>query len=159
MHYASHRNSFLSLFALSICVVTLALPGCGPKQTKDQAIARHGQELHDAVSSKVSDQQRKAQMLSIVDQLGALHRRFSGETADFLESYRKLNADYDATRPQFEQLFSDYSAKRIKARNEALDLHFQLASLATTDEWKTVGEAETELYEGINEARPAEDGK
>jgi hypothetical protein len=96
-------------------------------------------------------------MFLIVDQLEALHLRFSQETADFVESYRKLNADYDATRPAFDQLFSDYSAKRIKARNEALDLQFQLASLATAGEWDSIVEAETKLYEEVNAARPAEE--
>src|SRR6516165_2296202 len=156
---ANRCNGCPSLFTLCVCVVTLAVSGCAPKQTKHQAIERYGQELRDAVSSKVSDERRKAQMLLIVDQLRALHRRFSEETANFIESYRKLNADYDATRPKFDQLFSDYSAKRIKARNEALDLHFQLASLATADEWGTIGKAETELYEEVNEARPAEQMK
>ena len=73
-------------------------------------------------------------MLLVVDQLEALQLRFSQETVSFIERYRRMNADYDSTRPAFDQLFSDYSAKRIKARSAALDLHFQLASLATADE-------------------------
>jgi hypothetical protein len=96
-------------------------------------------------------------MLLIVDQLEALNLRFSQETADFVASYRRLNADYDSMRPAFEQLFSDYAAKRIAARNEALDLHFQLASLATASEWENIGEAETKLYEEVNATRAAEE--
>jgi hypothetical protein len=95
-------------------------------------------------------------MLLIVDKVEALHRRFSQETADFIESYRRLNADYEATRPAFDQLFADYSAKRIKARSEALDLHFELASLATGDEWHAIGKAEIKLYEEVNAARSAD---
>jgi hypothetical protein len=155
MHSASRCTGFSSLFAPLVCAVTLAALGCGAKQTKHQAMERYSQELRDAVSSKVPDERRKAQMLMIVDQLTALHRHFSEETASFLESYRKLNADYDATRSMFDQLFSDYSSKRNKARNEALDLHFQLASLATADEWEAIGKAETRLYEEVNAARPA----
>ena len=98
-------------------------------------------------------------MLLIVDQLEALHRRFSQQTADFIESYRRLHADYNATRPAFNQLFSDYGTKRIAARNEALDLHFQLASLATAEEWHTIGDAEIKVYEEVNEARLAEETK
>lgn len=153
-------TGFATLFALVVCAVALSISGCGgKKQTREQAIAQYGQELREAVSTKVPDEGRKAQMLLIVDQLEALHRRFNQETADFVESYRKLNADYDAARPAFEQLFSDYSAKRIRARNEALDLHFHLASLATADEWDTIADAETELYEEVSTARPAEEKK
>ena len=78
-------------------------------------------------------------------------------TVEFVEGYRKLNADYDSTRPAFDQLFADYNAKRIKARNEALDLHFQLASLATVGEWGAIGKAEAKLYEESNAAPPAEE--
>ena len=136
-------------------VVTLAaaVAGCGgSKPTKEQVITSYGQELREAVSTKVADEPRKARMLAILDQLDAVNRRFTQETRDFVESYRELNADYDATRPAFDRLFSDYSAKRLKARSEALDLHFQLASVATADEWDSIGKAETKLYEELGAA-------
>ena len=157
MHSGARSIGFAALFTLLVCAVTLTVPGCGgTKPTTDQTIERYSQKLRNAVSTNVPEEGRKAQMLSIVDQVEALHVRFSQETTDFVESYRKLNADYDSTRPVFDQLFSDYNAKRIKARSEALDLHFQLASLATADEWDAIGKAETKLYEEVNAARPAE---
>jgi hypothetical protein len=91
-----------------------------------------------------------------VDQIEAAQTRFSKEMADFVESYRKLNADYDATRPAFDKLFSDYNVQRIKVRNEALDLHFQLASLSTATEWNPIVKAEIKLYEEVNAVRPVE---
>jgi hypothetical protein len=134
----------------------LTLPGCrGKAPTREQAIERYSQALREGVSTHVSDEPRRAQMLSIVNQLEAVHVRFNQETAEFIASYDKLNADYGATRPAFDQLFSDYSSKRIKARSQALDLHFQLASLATPAEWDTIGKAETKLYEKVNASRPA----
>lgn len=158
MHRGARSISFAALFTLLVCAVTLTVPGCGgTKPTTDQTIERYSQKLRNAVSTNVPEEGRKAQMLLIVDQVEALHVRFGQETADFVESYRKLNADYDSTRPVFDQLFSDYNAKRIKARNEALDLHFQLASLATAGEWDAIGKTETKLYEEVNAARPAEE--
>jgi hypothetical protein len=149
---------FPALFALFACSVILTIPGCGGKPpTREQAIERYSQALREGVSSNVADERRRAQMLSIVDQLEAVHVRFNQETADFIANYRKLNADYDASRPAFDQLFSDFSAKRVKARSQALDLHFQLASLATVAEWDSIGRAETKLYEKVNAARPAKD--
>jgi hypothetical protein len=157
MHSRARSIGFAALFMPLICAVTLTVPGCGgEKPTRNQAIEQYSEELRKVVSTKVPEEQRKAKMLVIVDRLQALHLRFSQETADFIESYRKLNADYAAARPAFDQLFSEYSAKRIKARDEALDLHFQLAALSTADEWDAVGKAETELYEEVNAARPLE---
>lgn len=149
--------SCAALLGVLVCAVTLPVAGCGGKDpTKQQTLERYSQKLRETVSAKVAEEGRKAQMLLIVDKVEALHRRFSQETADFIESYRKLNADYEATRPAFDQLFSDYSAKRIKARGEALDLHFELASLATEDEWRAIGKAEIKLYEEVNATRSAD---
>ena len=159
MHSRTSGISRGALITLSACALSLGAVGCGTKQTKSEALERYSAELREAVSTKVPDEGRKTQMLSIVDELGALHRRFSQETTDFLESYGKLNAGYDAARPAFDQLFSDYNAKRIRARSEALDLHFRLAALATAHEWDAIGKAEVELYEEINAANPSEKPK
>jgi hypothetical protein len=153
---AVRNMGFAALATLVICCVTLTLTGCGGKEpTRQQSIERYSSELREAVSGHVHDEQRRSQMLVIVDQVETLNHRFNNETAEFIESYRKLNADYDAARPAFDQLFADYSAKRVRARGEALDLHFQLASLATEGEWNSIAKAEIELYEEVNEARPA----
>ena len=158
MHSGSRSIGFAALLALLVCTVTLTVPGCGGTEpTRAQTIERYSQKLREAVSTNVPEGGRRAQLLLIVDQVEALHLRFSQETADFVESYRKLNADYDSTRPAFDQLFSDYNAKRIKARNEALDLHFQLASLAIAGEWYAIAKAEARLYEEANAARPSEE--
>jgi hypothetical protein len=147
----------VALCALALCAVTLTVSGCGgTKPTKAQEIERYSQKLREAVATNVPDDGRKAQLILVVDQVEALHRRFSQETAEFVASYRQLNADFDSTRQSFDQLFSDYNAKRIKAREDALELHFQLASLATADEWGAIGRAEAKLYEKSSEASPAE---
>jgi hypothetical protein len=97
-------------------------------------------------------------MLVIVDHVQELHLRFAQETAAFIASYRTLNANYDAARPEFDRLFSGYDAQRIKARNEALDLHMQLAALATAPEWNRIQKAEQKLYEEANDARQSQGG-
>ena len=146
------------VLALLVCAATLAVSGCGgTKPSKAQTIELYSQKLREAVSSNVHEEGRRAQLFLVVDRVEALHLLFSQETVEFVESYRKLNADYDSTRPAFDQLFADYNAKRIKARTEALDLHFQLASLATASEWDAIGKAETKLYEEGNAARPVEE--
>lgn len=140
----------LCTFAVTLAA---AVAGCGgSKASREQVITSHGQELREAVSSRVADEPRKARMLAILDQVDTVNRRFTQETRDFVENYRELNADYDATRAAFDRLFTDYSQKRVKARSDVLDLHFQLASLATADEWDAIGKAEAKLYEELGAA-------
>jgi hypothetical protein len=155
---AVHRFGFPARLAVLTCAATLAVCGCGTKPTSSETINRYTDKLSTAVSTNVPDEGRRAQMLAIVNQLQALQIHFSQQTADFVQSYRKLNADHGAPRPAFDQLFSDYNAKRIKARNDALDLHFKLASLATATEWNSISKAEVKLYKESNEARSEEGG-
>jgi hypothetical protein len=143
-----------------ICALTLAAPGCGGEQpTREQTIQSSSQQLRQAVSTNVADEGRKTQMLLVLDQIEAVQTSLSKETADFVESYRKLNADYHATRPAFDQLFSDYNGQRIEARNQTLDLHFQLASLATASELDSIGKAEVKMYREVSEAYAGKGGK
>jgi hypothetical protein len=139
------------------CVAMVAIPGCGGKTTRNQTIERYSDELRESVSSHVQDEARKGQMLLTVDQLEKLQLRFSQETVDFVAAYRKLNTEYDSPRSAFDQLFADYNAKRIRARTDALDLHFQLAALASEDGWDAIGKAEGKLYEKVNEAPVTEE--
>lgn len=139
---------------LAICALLLAVGGCGRDATRTETIGRYGQELREAVTTRVDDADRRARLLQTVDQLEALHLRYSEETEAFVRSYRQLNADYGATRAAFDELFSDYNARRIKAREEALALHFRLASLATAEEWAAIGKAEMKLYSKATLALP-----
>jgi hypothetical protein len=144
---------------LVACAAVLAASGCGgTKPTTEQTIDRYSDELSQTVSETVPEQEPREHMLTIVNQMKAVHLRFSRETADFINSYHKLNADYDAPRPAFDQLFSEYNAKRIQARKEVLDLHFQLASSATAAEWEPIERAEKKLYEQVLKALPQAEG-
>jgi hypothetical protein len=155
MHARTIDILFSTLAATLACCSLAVLSGCGGAEpTRDQAIRQYSQELREAVATRVPDEQRKARLLQVVDHVEALQLRFTHETTHFIDGYRKLNADYDAARPAFEHLFSDYSARRITARNEALDLHFQLAALTTAAEWEAIGKAEANLYEEINDTAP-----
>ena len=145
---------------LVACAVAVGCASCGNPPTRSEAIERYGTELREAVSAKVEDKQRRARMLQVVDRINALQVRFTRETADYITAFHRLNADYDATRPAFDQLLGSYEAQRVTARNEMLSLHYELASLAIGGEWRAIGKAEAKLYEKTSEARPQrESGK
>ena len=92
-------------------------------------------------------------MLALVDQIEATQRSFSTQAAEFATQYSKMNADYDAPRARFEQLFAAFNGQRIQSRDRIIDLHFRLAALATEQEWKRIGKAEAKMYGEVAEAR------
>jgi hypothetical protein len=127
-------------------------------RTPEQTIQAASQELRQSVSGNVADPGRRDQMLALIDQIEATQRTFSTQAADLAAQYSKMNADYDAPRARFEQLFADFNAQRIQSRDRILDLHFRLAALATEQEWKPIGKAEAKLYEETQEARAQQAG-
>jgi len=148
-----------ALASILLCYAALVVAGCGGTDpTRGQLIERSSDELREAVSTKVADAGRRAQMLRTVDRIEAVNVRFSQETAQFIAAFRRLNADYVAPRPVFDQLFADYARQRMEARGEALSLHYELVSQATEVEWPTIGKAESRLYERSVTARPSPAG-
>jgi hypothetical protein len=149
-----------SVAIVMLCAITFTALGCrGTNPATEQVIQSSSQKLRQAVSSNVTEDGRRSQMLKVVDQIEAVQRSLNQGTMDFVQNYRKLNADYDAPRAAFDQLFSDYNGQRIKARSQALDLHFQLASLATANEWDPIAKAEVKSYAEVSEAYAGKGGK
>jgi hypothetical protein len=148
----------MALACLLVSFAVVALPGCksnnpNPEQTTESAT----QKLRRVIASDVAEQGRRAQMLKLVDRMEEVQSAFNKEIADFVTHYQTLNANYDATRAAFDQLFSQYNTERTQARSQALDLHFQLAALATDKEWGRIGEAEAKMYNAIGIARAKEE--
>jgi hypothetical protein len=139
--------------------IALALGGCaGATLTPEETLQGASQELRQTVSKNVGDPGRRQQMLGLVDQIESTQRSFSAQAAEFAAQYSRMNADYGTARAQFEELFSDFNSRRIQSRDRILELHFQLAAMATAQEWIWIGKAEAKLYEETGKARAVEAG-
>ncbi len=153
------RNRIATVLAcLVVGLASAASPGCkSTTPSPEQTTERTTQKLRQVISGEIADAGRREQMLKLVDQIEAVQTRFNEDASAFVAKYQSVNGDYDAPRAAFDQLFSDFDADRIRARNQILDLHFQLASLATDSEWGPIGKAEVKMYEGVGEARTAQE--
>jgi hypothetical protein len=151
----SDRSRFATmLVCLVVSLAAMALPGCkSGNPSPEQATESATQKMRRVISSDVAEAGRRDQMLKLVDKFEAVQTSFNKDVVDFITHYQTLNANYDAPRAAFDQLFLQYNTERVQARNQALDLHFQLASLATDKEWGRISEAEAKMYEAIDIAR------
>jgi hypothetical protein len=142
-----------------ISVITLGASACtGAKPTPDETIQGASQKLRQAVSSNVREDSRRNQMLTIINQIEATQRGFAEQTARFVESFRTINADYEAPRAAFDKLFAEFNVQRVQARDRVIDLHFQLTAIATTKEWERIGKAEAKMYGELGTALAAQAG-
>lgn len=141
------------LVLCGIVAVACGCAGSSSKATDEEIIRDSSEELRQSVTRNVEDQSRKDRMLSLVDQIESTQRDFSIRAAEFAAKYRAMDAAYDTPRAQFDQLFADFNTQRIRSRNRILDLHFQLAALATAQEWSRIGKAESDMYSEVRIAR------
>lgn len=135
---------------LLAALLVLALPGCKNNEAmSDSGGQTHLRQLREAVSGAVNEQDRRDRMLRIVGSMETVASTFDRDVSAFVESFRRLNTNYDTPRADFDALFMGYDAQRMRARDSFLDLHFQLTALATADEWKRIGKVEKKMYDEL----------
>jgi hypothetical protein len=104
-------------------------------------------ELRSTVKNAVSDPDRAVKMVALVDKMEQELTGMDEEVKRFINRVRVLNADFDASRTDFEVVIGDFNRRRKEARARFLDLRFQLNSLSTTDEWKQIANREKTVME------------
>ena len=123
----------------------LALAGCAdsPKTSAD-LVGGPMREMRQAVEKHVADPSRQTQLLALVDELDGVLKDHSRDLNALSGDLSRLNADYDATREAFDALVSDFAQRSRVRKERALDLHFQMAALASVEEWKSISKHEVE---------------
>ena len=153
------RNQIASALAfMLVCLASGTSLSCkstipSPEQTTE----RSTEKLRKVISAEVADAGSREQMMKLVDQIETLQTRFNEDASTFVGKYQSINANYDAPRAAFDQLFSDFDADRTRSRSRILDLHFQLTALASDKEWGAIGKEEVKMYEATGEARTAQE--
>ena len=114
----------------------LVISGCAGKG--DAPAPDPAQDAYDALRAKVAevvdDPQRKSAALSELDALFDDLDQLEGVVADRRKRMRRLNADYDARREDFEALLSEAQADFRRYRESALGHHRKLVATLTPDE-------------------------
>ena len=114
----------------------LLVSGCAGKG--DAPAPDPAQGAYDALRAKVAevvdDPRRKAAALSELDALFDNLDQLEGVVADRRKRMRRLNADYDARREDFEVLLNEVHADFRKYRESALGHHRKLVATLTPDE-------------------------
>ena len=125
---------------LCIALLFAGLSGCSnePAKTQEEHVQANLTDLRDTLRSVVKDPARLEQMLVIVDQESD---QLISEIVEF-EKLRKedvrLNANYHASREEFEQLGKRIQSVREQFENRLIKARIAIAQLATDDEWEKI---------------------
>jgi hypothetical protein len=128
---------------LSLALAFLTAGGCSskpalsPEQQAQADLTAYEAELRKTVSDPVR-----------ADKLMALTHEFQKllqDTVTHVSGYRAkaaaLNSNYEATRADYEKLFSEQDAARETFMRKAISLRQQMAALTTDEEWAQLKKA------------------
>ena len=143
--YAQVKRPFLVLVgALLIC-------GCGGREAvapEVTAVAAF-EDFREAVVDVIEDPDRESQILSLVDEFHADFLELLAAVEEQRTGLRKLNADYDATREQFQDYFDQYAAQIQAARQEAVASRAAFIQATTAEEWDALNKADTKAMKKL----------
>jgi len=137
--------SLRSSRCLLVAVIAFSVAACAGKE-KLSAIDVEQQafeDLRSEIREVIGDSARAADAIALVnalsDELSALRR----DVADRKRRARQLNADYDASRADFEALAEQFNRERRLNRQRVLDEHRALLTIMTPAEWTVISKVHT----------------
>lgn len=140
---------YIKIFTTCLACAALAIAiGCAsrsPAPNTDEAQARieatHA-ELRELIASEIDDPERAKMFAALSDERDNLIDRHFEVVQRYSTTMKKLNADYSATREDFENLVQGYNRDRRASQAEFVELIGKMKAAATEKEWKRLAKFE-----------------
>jgi predicted nucleic acid-binding Zn-ribbon protein len=145
MNKLSDRIQDLVLLAAAAVVIA----GCGgkdavaPADVEKQAF----EDLRTEIREAIDDSAREAEALAVMDALSKNLAALRASVSERNSQARKLNANYDTPRADFEALFDQiYTEIRANRQRVAQD-HHTLMTVTTPEEWAQISKSRTKAMQ------------
>lgn len=138
-----------SKYAPIVPVIVLAIVlGCasGSKPVDPAAVQAKVEaseaEFRDLANDTIEDRDRAATFIRLLDERDALIADHAGAVRRYAETMKALNADYDASRDDFERVARQYNSDRRLSQSRFVDLMSRMKAATTDKEWKKLSKFE-----------------
>ena len=144
-------NSGSGLIRQTLLVVALLVTGCGGTDAvaPDPADKVAFDDFREVIVDVVQDSERQAQILSLIDVYQSDFSNLQAAVRMQRTELRRLNADYDASREQFQSYFDKYNAEIRTARKKAMESRAAFVRSTTADEWNALNKADTKTMKQL----------
>ena len=146
-----HQMSRTTTIILTIACAALLVPGCSHFKKKDKGVNEPSlewiQDLRKGVAENISDPDKTTKMLSLLDKLELELNKMDGYVRAYYETLFSTDADYGATRDEFQRIVDDFNTKIMTMRGTMIDIQFEMRALATREEWKALSDLDKALME------------
>ncbi len=127
-------NSFRQLSLLLMLV--LGLSACAGKDRKEDTADPMTEQFRQEILNTVTDPARAKKAAKLADQLRRLFVDAEKQASKDFETFRSLNANYDAKETAFQGFFMNMNNQARARQKRALEIHAKMQKVLTAEEWE-----------------------
>ena len=132
-----NTNIEYRLIALAL-MLALGLSACVGKDKPDQSPDQMTEQYRQEILNTVADPERAEKALKLAGQLRDLYAEAEQQYKKDFETFRSLNANYDARKSAFQGFFMNMNNQARARQKHVLKLHAKLQELLTAEEWEAL---------------------
>lgn len=106
-------------------------------------------DFREAIVEVIEDPERQATVLLLVDDYESDYANLMSAVKTQRTELRRLNADYDATREQFQSYYDKYMADIRSARKDATESRAAFVNSTTAEEWDALSKADSKTMKKL----------
>lgn len=144
------KEKSLEVFGILIALVSFVVMfGCshqpvGEPETRQKMV----NDIREHLSS-IAEPERRAQCLELLDTMEQGLAELNRTVEQYAAQAKQLNADYDATREDFNRLMDKFNISRKSLQQQILTAHFGIKALTVPKEWAALAKIEEEAVRNI----------
>jgi hypothetical protein len=132
-----------------ILMVIMLLAGCSHNKASEQMTPqqKYMNEMRTLVNKEVPDPARADKILALMNQLSSEFMVLKEKLVANQHKLVRMNADYDTTPEQMQQVMDESFEYRMESRKKIIDTYFELKSLMNKKEWEAISKADAQAIE------------
>lgn len=133
---------------VALALALVAVGGCSSKPLTPEQQAQEDLKAYEAqVRKVVADPTRADQLVALANEFQQHVRQSADILGDYPAKVAALDADYEATRKDYEVLFSEQNARREELLKKFGALRERMTALTTDAEWEELKKARLRTLE------------
>jgi len=128
------------LLTLALILVP-GLSACAGKDTKEDTPDQMTEQFRQEILSTVTDLERADKAARLADKLRELFVDAEQQYKKDFETFRSLNANYDAKETAFQGFFMNMNNQARARQKRVLEVHVKMQKLLTAEEWEKLEDA------------------
>ena len=122
-------------------ILVLGLSACAGKDKKEDTPDQMTEQFRQEILSTVADPERANKAARLAGKLRELFVDAEQQYKKDLETFRSLNANYDAKKTAFQGFFMNMNNQARARQKRVLEIHAKMQKLLTAEEWQLLEDA------------------